>query len=398
MSKAKLPPGARRTSSGRITITMRDNDGNRRSHSKILTTEPATYATPAEAWEGYFRVKAYLAEKQSETTTLRAFWIKWTDVDHHWNVERGRGESTVQTYEQRTRGFVEFKGYGEMQLDQFTGRHLDAFMENGGKLSQVGTISRIFMDAIGRGYLKTNPFATAAQNASNAITKQSRARREENPPPKTPQIKCVLARLQMPMFPPSLYGWFRCATSNGMRGGEVDGMEFEFLDGDVYHIVYQWHAKLNKRTNCKHGSRRKLRLLPPVMREIEKLRGNGSRYIWADSNREHWTHNTRDYWWGWDRDGQPSPRQLAGGATIYSATRHYWASKALNELDLTPYQASLLYGHKDGGKLINEVYGHGDPEAAMRAAYEAQTRDEVIDLSQYREDDDDDDAGATVAA
>ena len=385
--KRGLPPGGRRTSSGRITITipgLKDGEKTRLSHSKWLVTEPKTYADEAEAWAGYERVVAYLAERTEQSTTLRAFWEKWIDPEHHWNIERGRGESSVQTYEQRTHAFV--ASYGHLQLDQIGPEHLDAHMENGGKLSQVGTISRIFQDAIDHGYLKLNPLAQAARRASKTVEKQAKLKRKLNPPPKTPQIDALLDRLQMPVFPASLYGWFLAATSTGMRGGEVDGMELEYLDGDVYHVAWQWHAKLNKRTPVKHGSERKLRLLPAVVREIEKVRGNGSRFIWTDIGREHWTHCTRDYWWTWNSDGGPSLRQLAGGATMYNATRHHWASKAVNELGLSPYQASLLYGHKDGGKLITEVYASPDHEAAMDAAYEAQTR--VVDLSQYRRRDD----------
>jgi integrase len=371
--KPTLPPGARQTSPGRISITIRlkldDGTFTRLAHSKVKSDEPKFYATPDEAWAGYLRIQEYQKQAAAHGETLKGFWAKWSDPDHHWNLSRT--DSTVMAYTARTKGFVNFRNYGDIPLSAFTERHLDAYMEDGGGLlSHIGAISRIFHDAVRRGRIATNPLARAAAEAAKLIAKQAKEKRVENPPPSVDQIEQMLARLKAPDYPDSLYGWFLTGAETGMRGGEIDGMEWEHLNGNVYWIKRQWNAKENKLTKCKAGSERRLILNPRVMAEIDKMRGNCSRYIWADSNRAHWTHNTRAYWWTWSGDGGPTLRQLVQGATMYNATRHHWASRAVNIMGLTPYQASLLYGHSDGGKLITDTYANPDHERAMREAAE----------------------------
>jgi integrase len=227
------------------------------------------------------------------------------------------------------------------------------------------------------------------------VIKRTKAKAKKNPPPKTPAVRAMLDRLRSGPYPDSLLGWFTCGTETGMRGGEIDGMEWEFYDREtgLYDIQWQWHHKLNEQTDVKHGSARVL-MLPTVVQELieeqaRKFRrpgGNGSPFIWTDPERGHWTHGTRDYWWTWKGDGGPTLRSLVGGATMYRATRHHWASKAVNEMGLTPYQASLLYGHSDGGKLLVETYATGDHGLAVKNATAAanRMRATVVDLSTRR--------------
>src|SRR4029079_3430540 len=106
-----MPPGARRTSSGRITITMRDRDGQRRSHSKIKPDEPDTYATVAHDAAGFARVKTFLASAGDYVETVGGFFDVWTDTeDPVWGVggsgHRNRGEHGIATYASHLGAFV----------------------------------------------------------------------------------------------------------------------------------------------------------------------------------------------------------------------------------------------------------------------------------------------------
>jgi hypothetical protein len=47
-------------------------------------------------------------------------------------------------------------------------------------------------------------------------------------------------------------------------------------------------------------------------------------------------------------------------------TRHYFAWYALNVLRLEPHEIAAQLGHKDGGKLVRELYGHADAVLARR--------------------------------
>ena len=56
---------------------------------------------------------------------------------------------------------------------------------------------------------------------------------------------------------------------------------------------------------------------------------------------------------------------------FYLATRHYFGYYALNVLELEPYVIAEQLGHKDGGKLVTQLYGHPDKKNARRRIREA---------------------------
>ena len=57
--------------------------------------------------------------------------------------------------------------------------------------------------------------------------------------------------------------------------------------------------------------------------------------------------------------------------TLYLATRHYFGWYALNVLGLEPYIIAEQLGHKDGGKLVIQLYGHPDKSRARHRIREA---------------------------
>ena len=57
--------------------------------------------------------------------------------------------------------------------------------------------------------------------------------------------------------------------------------------------------------------------------------------------------------------------------TLYLATRHYFGWYALNVLELEPHVIAEQLGHRDGGRLVVELYGHPDKARARRRIREA---------------------------
>jgi hypothetical protein len=51
--------------------------------------------------------------------------------------------------------------------------------------------------------------------------------------------------------------------------------------------------------------------------------------------------------------------------TLYLATRHYFGYYALNVLDLEPSVISVQLGHRDGGRLVEQLYGHRDQRRSL---------------------------------
>jgi integrase len=369
--KPKLPPGGRWTSAGRITLTIADiNDGNRRkSQQKIKPDEPASYATADEAMAGLLRVKAFMAEARSTSTTVLGFWKDWTDHDHpRWGSLASRSPQSIDSYAMRTRRFV--KMFGARQLDSITEEDVIAYLRAGGVHSSLRGIATLFHDAQRVGLIDSHPCAQIAGRAET-LARKRRAERD-GVVPEEEQILAMLDRAQQDAFPPSFYGWLLTGVRTGMRTGEIDGMEWKYLKGNRYQIRRQWNAQLKEMSGPKHGSKRDLLLPPDVMAEIDKQRDNGTPFIWINAGGGTcWKSDSRSYWWTWTNDGGPSLRQLVGGAQMKNATRHYWASWALNVAGIPPYQAALLYGHSDGGKLLTDTYAKPDLERAMQAAYDA---------------------------
>jgi hypothetical protein len=379
-----LPPGGRRTSAGRVTITIPCEVGGeqrRLSQNKILPSEPRSYADVDEAWEGYQRVRDYLAQRVDRDQTMLGFWERWTDEDDwRWGHIAGRSADTLYVYKARTRAFV--ARFANRPVASMIEQDVRDYMRAGGMASQLPTIARFFKDAATEGLILANPAGELAREADKGMAKLRKAKASD--PPKIAAVNRMLERATDPAYPRSLYAWLLTGTRTGMRGGELDGMEWEYVDGDVYHIEWQLHYRTNQLQRPKHDSRRPVRLDDDVLAEIERVRPNGSRYIWLNPNTcNPWRHDARREWWSKRIDGQPSLAALVGDVTPYVATRHHWASHALNVLGITPYAASLLYGHSDGGKLLTDTYAKPDVNAALDAV-RAATATQPVDLAARR--------------
>jgi integrase len=369
------PPGARETSKGRWSITFPPNhQGQRLSQAKILPNEPRSYDGIDAAWKGFHRVNAYLKQQVDHSLTLAGFSERWLDEkDARWGVKakRKRGTETRVVYASRIAAFVRM--FGTRPIASLTEADIIAYQHSPGyRQSQMTVISTLLRDAERDRLRIGNPAREIAKEAEEAL----REYRKDNRPkaPKLDAIEALLLRLQDAVFPRSLYGWFLTGARTGMRGGEIDGMQFEYLDMDtgVYDIQWQLHGRSNTLERPKHKSMRKVYLPDEVMAEIATRPRYGSTdYIWLNTQHMPWRHDARDKWWTWDKDGGPTLISLVDGVSMYNATRHHWASWAVNEGGLTPYQASLLFGHKDGGKLIIERYVTADIDLAVEAARSA---------------------------
>jgi hypothetical protein len=376
--KQQPPPGARQTSSGRWTITFwvtEDGAKIRRSGNKILPSEPKTYATLEAAWEGYRRIADYLAQQVDREKTVRGFWERWLDEDDpRWGIKAKprRGRETRVVYASRTRAFVE--RYGDRPMASLVEADVLAYQRTPEyRASQMVAVSTLLRDAE-RDHLRIgNPAREITREAGEAM----REAREDNrvDAPSRAQVDAARAHMRRhaDVYPRSLYGWFLTGTRTGMRCGEIDGMYFEFVNGTRYTVRHQLHPRSNDLRRPKWVRREKdIRevLLPEeVLAEIRYQRaqhGAESPFIWLNTFGEPWRHDARDKWWA-KRVGGKSLRQICGGVSIYTATRHHWASHAVNVLGVSTYVASILFGHKDGGALITARYADRDNSSALDA-------------------------------
>lgn len=376
------PPGSRLTSADRITITIpceMEGKPTRLSQHSILPSEPKSYATVDEAWAGYNRVLAYLAEEVDRGATVGGFWDRWTNEDdRQWGANGtecpDRSEHAIYTYASKTRAFKEryekrtLASMCEADIRDWT--QDEKYAPSG--MTAIGTFLRDAATAGLRAGL--NPATTYAKKAEAYLAAMRKKNKVD--PPRMPEVDKLLAHLCLPAYPRSLYGWFLTGTRTGMRGGEIDGMQFRYVDGDVYQIDWQLHERTGLLDRPKHDSMRPVGLDHEILAEIEYQRqmrdAKPDDFIWLNTFRDPWRHNSRGKWWDKTIAGITLHEIVGGGeVTMYNATRHHWASWAVNEGGMSPYLASILYGHKDGGKLIAKTYADPDEQAALAAARRA---------------------------
>jgi hypothetical protein len=128
----------------------------------------------------------------------------------------------------------------------------------------------------------------------------------------------------------------------------------------------QWNAKTRAFTLPKHGHVRTIALTPTRARLLALPRE--SEYVFTTLRGSHYRPSSRAHHWN-------RVRCTAGLADVdfYLATRHYFCWYACNVLRLTPEDAADQLGHRDGGKLVRELYGHlgGAPaRERIREAFE----------------------------
>lgn len=373
--KPKLVEHMRPTPSGNIALQF-TVDGQRIAARKILPDLPASYpwtaAGIATAKADIGRVDAHLAQQIDRKATVEGWWERWTDVDDkHWG-EFGtqcplRSEHAIYTYASATRAFKDF--YADRRIASLTDADIRVYVESEHyAASQMSRIATFLEDAATAGLRRgVNPAVDSSKKSERHLRNQRE--RTKIDPPKLPEVDRMLAHLTNPAYPRSLYGWFLTGSRTGMRGGELDGMRLEDVDFEAgtYTIRKQFHPRTYKLDVPKHNSVRTVLLDDDILREIEAQSASGmSEYVWTNSLHAPWRHTSRSKWWHREIDGV-SLHSIVGGATMYMATRHHWASLAVNELGMSPYQASILFGHSDGGKLISETYASPDNDAALDA-------------------------------
>lgn len=388
--KRALPKGARWVSPTTISIQFPvpqpDGTTKRLSQANAMPGEPRSYGSIEEAYAGYQRVTEYLTRKIEHGVTLLDFWTDWTDPDH-WRWGKKRTRQTLKALASRTRAFVE--RYGDQPIAAITERHFELFMRDGGLASQLKGLAVMFNDAESANLLAAHPCRQIASESDRSERATAKNRKPKSPA--QAQVDAMLERAQTPCYPRSIYGWLLMGTETGMRSGELDAASFGALNGNRYHVAEQFNHALQTWAPPKHDSYRTIVLPDSVVAALEEFRGDDplDGRMFVNQRGAHWRSETRDYWWNWSRDGQPSLCQLAGGMTMYEATRHFWASRAINVWGAPVYPVSVVYGHKDGGKILIKHYLTPDEDAAndtieaTRQRYE-ERHDNVVDLRARR--------------
>lgn len=372
--------GARILPSGQVSLIVwvEENDQRvRRSQRSVDPREPKSYPndrrTVADARD---RIDAFLARKLKAGTTVKGFWEEWTDPEHHRYAYKrnGRGKRKLQTIitnKRRTQKFVD--AYPDIDLLAIDKRFIDRFMrEHDVKAANLAGLDVMFSDALDAGLITDHPCHDLAQR----YEQEGRERRENTRPP-VPTIEQMTELLDYASHAPiprSLWAWLMVGSDTGARGGELDAFKLRYLDlsNGCYRIEESYSEIVDEFDDPKtRAGKRTIGLSENSLAVLEEMsfqaRRVGSPFLFIANTGEHWTHGLRRYWW--ERfcpvRGR-TLRELAGGVSIYNATRHYWATQMLNVwMPESPTPISMLdvaehFGHTDGGRLMLKTYVRKD--------------------------------------
>lgn len=349
MSISRLP-------SGRWRAQVYDSSVARNVSVSRVLSGPGTFATKREAKAAREAARARLAEPRNGMT-VSEFRDRWlTDP-----LFARPKQATMLHNAERTKAFSD--RYGRVPLIEIGDGVIAEWLTGGARNGTVPALRAMFNDALsakaGR-LIPTNPFAGLglARPRGNASRQ----------PPSQDEMERLI-QIAKDVTPPSFAAYLEFGCLTAMRPSELDALKLVDIDvdGGEIHVRQQWNTKT--RTFCapKYGpyTAALVGRARDVLHRMPRDQAANT-FVFTTLRGHHYTPSTRSHHWNRVRCAAGLPT-----TTLYLATRHYFGWYALNVLELAPHIVAEQLGHKDGGKLIVELYGHPDKARARRLIREA---------------------------
>lgn len=316
-----------------------------------------TWASKREAKAAEAKAREILRGNAAEAVTVADFHRRWT-TDLLFARPK---ESTNLHNAERTRAFAH--RYGSLLMSQVTDAIVAEWLAGGTRNRTVPALRAMFNDAAsGKGgrLVQTNPFANLGLRGEKG--------NKHKQPPTPEQMEAMIFEARR-ITPPSFAAYLEFACTTAARPGELDALRWDcinFEQGEVY-VREQWNVKVRKFTPPKYGAYT-LALVDRARSVLMSMRRqeDQSPFVFTTVSGYHYTPSTRYHHWN-------RTRCASGLAdmTLYLATRHYFAWYSLNVLELEPHIVAEQLGHRDGGRLIIQLYGHPEQKRALRRIREA---------------------------
>jgi integrase len=356
MSLQRLP-------SGRWRAQVYDPEtGKNLTAAKILgLRKGTTWATKRDAKMAREKARERLGQRRSNVT-LADFHERWT-TDPLFARPK---ESTNIHNAERTRAFA--TKHGSLLIEQIGDEIVADWLAGGQRNGTVPALRAMFNDAAsakaGR-LVATNPFADLG-------IRKTKGNKHRQPPDE--QAMWRMLEHARRLTPPSFADYLEVACFTGIRPGELDALQWpqiRWADEEI-DITIQWNVKAKTFTEPKYGPYTIALVGHARETLLRARRDSNSPYVFPTIRGTHYTPSSRTHHWN-------RVRIAAGIAdtTLYLATRHYFGWYALNVLGLDPAIIAEQLGHKDGGRLVEQLYGHPDKKirrAQIREAFGRSTR------------------------
>lgn len=314
-----------------------------------------TFRTKAEAKAAREKARERLALRRGEASvTLAAFAERWS-TDALFSRPK---ESTNIYNRERIKHFV--VRYGALPLAAIDDEIVSQWLAGGRRNGTVPALRAMFNDAAsakaGR-LIESNPF-------SGLGLRKGSGNRHRQPPPE--EQMWSLLDLARRLTPPSFADWLEVGCFTAMRPGELDALSWRQVDfeAEVIEVDVQWNVKTASFTEPKYGPYT-IALVDHAKRRLLRIPRDAD-HVFATLRGTHYTPSSRNHHWNRVRAAAG-----LGDLTLYLATRHYFGYYALNVLDLEPSVIAVQLGHRDGGRLVEELYGHRDKRKSLAKIREA---------------------------
>ena len=309
---------------------------------------PRSYRTLKEREQAREQARQILEAPEAHLT-VRGWWNDWTRSDA-WGRLRGRSPETVNHNTERTTSFVEV--YGDQTLRSINRQVANDWIADPANLWTVPAIRAMFNDAERAGKIPPN---TAPFNKLG-LAKRTRVGRRLPARADIDRMHLTADDLTPPSFAAYLFtvGW------QGIRPGEGDALRWDRLDfeNSTMMIDQQWSAKGCRFKEPKHDSVRKLPMVPVVRDRLLDL-PRDSEFVFTTVRGTHYTPSSRNHHWNRVRCTLG-----LGDMELYIATRHFFVTYAIEQLDLSVDDIGWYCGHRSaGGRIVRDHYLHPDDQA-----------------------------------
>ncbi len=323
-----------------------------------LGERKGTFPTEGRARTAAGIAAARIEERRRSGVTVAEWRDRWLS-DALW--ERPAASTNIN-HAERTKRFAE--RHGTLNLCDVDDKVVAAWIAGGRNVSTVQVLRTMFNDAMsaeaGR-LVPSNPFAGLRLT-------RSRGNKDKQPP--SEEQMASLIELARELTTPSFADYLEFAGLTALRPGENDGLGWDEIDADASEIDVrrQWNAKAKKFTPPKYGCHRVSLVIDAhaVLERAARYRCDDAPWVFPTERGHHFTPSTRNHHWNRVRAAAG-----LGDMTLYLATRHYCAWRLYVVLGLPKEAVAAQLGHKDGGKLIEDLYGHPDTGLRLRAVREA---------------------------
>jgi integrase len=154
----------------------------------------------------------------------------------------------------------------------------------------------------------------------------------------------------------------------GLRPGELYALRSNDIEGQFCHISRSLSNKTHKIGPTKTGDSRTVTIPPVAQDALLEVPAHQSGLLFCTPQEKMWTQPSNHRYF-------KQLRALAGFPGLDFYELRHAAATMLLERGVSPWDVAIQLGHTDGGRLVQELYGHPShtgARARLMAAWDTQ--------------------------